>query len=68
MTMPSMTGDKLSMEIRKIKRDIPIIVCTGYSNIINDVGAKQIGINAFAYKPFTKSDFAKTVREVLDKA
>ena len=66
MTMPSMTGDELSIEIRKIKQDIPIIICTGYSNKMNDEGAQQIGINAFAYKPFTKSDFEKTVRDVLD--
>jgi len=61
-----MTGDDLSFEIHKIKRDIPIIICTGYSDKMNDEVAKQIGINAFAYKPITKSDFAKTVREVLD--
>lgn len=66
MTMPSMTGDVLSMEIGKIRHDIPIILCTGYSNKINEKGAQQIGISAFAYKPFTKSDFARTVREVLD--
>lgn len=66
MTMPSMTGDELSIEIRKIKQDIPIIICTGFSNKLNDEKAKHIGINAFAYKPITKSNFAKTVREVLD--
>ncbi|MFT5701160.1 MAG: two-component system cell cycle sensor histidine kinase/response regulator CckA [Desulforhopalus sp.] len=66
MTMPSMTGDVLLMEMRKIRHDIPVILCTGYSNKINDEGAKQIGIDAFAYKPFTKLVLAKTVRDVLD--
>ncbi len=66
MTMPLMTGDVLSMEMRKIRHNIPIIICTGYSNKINDKVAKQIGINAFAYKPLNKSEFAKTIREVLD--
>lgn len=66
MTMPSMTGDILSVEMRKIRPDIPIILCTGYSNRINEENAKQLGIDAFAYKPFTMVDLAKTVREVLD--
>lgn len=66
MTMPSMTGDVFSAEIRKIRSDIPIILCTGYSQKMSEELAKHIGINAFVYKPFTKSDFAKTVRMVLD--
>ncbi len=66
MTMPSMTGDVLSTEIRKIQPDIPIILCTGYSRKISEELAKNIGINAFVYKPYTKSDFAKTVRIILD--
>jgi two-component system cell cycle sensor histidine kinase/response regulator CckA len=66
MTMPSMTGEVLSTEIRKIRHDIPIILCTGYSNKMNEEGAKKIGIDAFAYKPFTKLDLAKTIREVFE--
>lgn len=66
MTMPYITGDELSIEIRKIRQDIPIILCTGYSNKINDEGARQLGINAFAFKPFKRSDFAKIIRDVLD--
>ena len=65
MTMPSMTGDVLATEIRKIRSDIPIILCTGYSRKMNEESAKKMGINAFVYKPFIKSDFAKTVRRVL---
>lgn len=66
MTMPSMTGDMLSMQLKKIRHDIPIILCTGYSNKINEEEAKKIGLDAFAYKPFTQSDLAKTIREILD--
>ena len=65
MTMPSMTGDVLATEIRKIRSDIPIVLCTGYSRRMNEESAKQMGIDAFVYKPFIKSDFAKTVRRVL---
>ncbi len=67
MTMPDMTGDKLSAELMSIRRDIPIILCTGYSNKISDKTAADIGIKAFAYKPVSKADLAKTVRKVLDE-
>ena len=67
MTMPNMTGDKLAVELIKVNPDIPIIICTGYSNKISDETASQIGIKAFAYKPVAKADLAKTIRKVLDK-
>ena len=66
MTMPNMTGDKLAIELMKIRTDIPIILCTGYSKKISDEVAKEIGIKAFAYKPIVKSDLAKIVRKVLN--
>ena len=68
MTMPNLTGDKLSVELMKIRPDIPVILCTGYSKKISDKTASEIGIKAFAYKPVVKTDLAKTVREVLDEA
>jgi PAS domain S-box-containing protein len=68
MTMPEMTGDKLATELMSIRRDIPVILCTGYSSKISDKIAADIGIKAFAYKPVSKVDLAKTVRKVLDEA
>ena len=68
MTMPNMTGDKLAIELMKIRPDIPVILCTGYSKKISDETASEIGIKAFAYKPIVKADLAKTVRKVLDEA
>ena len=68
MTMPNMTGDKFASELLKIRPDIPVILCTGYSKKISDENAAEIGIKAFAYKPIVKADLAKTVRKVLDEA
>ena len=68
MTMPNLTGDKLAVELMKIRPDIPVILCTGYSKKISDETASEIGIKAFAYKPVVKADLAKTVRKVLDEA
>ncbi|MBF0468409.1 MAG: ABC transporter substrate-binding protein [Desulfamplus sp.] len=66
MTMPDMTGDKLAIEMMKIRPDIPVIICTGYTNIISEERAASIGVKAFAYKPVVKAELAKMVRDILD--
>lgn len=66
MTMPNMTGDRLARELMKIRPDIPIIICTGYSEQMSEEKAKWVGIKAFAMKPVAMKDLAKTVRKVLD--
>ena len=66
MAMPNLTGDQLSVKMRSVRPDIPIIICTGYSERINDEKAKKLGINGFLSKPMIKSDLVKTIREVLD--
>jgi CheY-like chemotaxis protein/anti-sigma regulatory factor (Ser/Thr protein kinase) len=68
MTMPNLTGDKLSVELMRIRPDIPIIICTGYSNKITKERAEKIGIKAFVHKPIARAELAKTVRRVLDEA
>ena len=67
MTMPNMTGDKLATELMRIRSNIPIILCTGYSKKISEEIASKLGIRAFAYKPIVKADLAKTIRKVLDE-
>ena len=68
MTMPHLTGEKLSQQFLKIRPDIPIILCTGYSENITEAQAKAMHIKAFAMKPLVLKILAKTVREVLDEA
>ena len=67
MTMPNLTGDKLAVELMKIRPEIPVILCTGYSKKLSDETASEVGIKAFLGKPVVKSDLAKTVRNVLDE-
>ncbi|MCD4716184.1 MAG: PAS domain S-box protein, partial [Desulfobacterales bacterium] len=67
MTMPQMTGDKLAMELIRLRPNIPIILCTGYSGYISEEKAKNMGFRAFAMKPLVLRDLAKTVRKVLDE-
>jgi len=68
MTMPNMTGDQLAKEILSIKPDIPIIICTGFSERINKNQAEKLGIKGYLMKPVVKSDMAQMVRKVLDEA
>lgn len=67
MTMPNMTGDKLAAAMLKIRPDLPVIICTGYSRKISEEIAIQMGIKGFALKPLVKADLAKLVRRVLDE-
>lgn len=66
MTMPNLTGDKFAVEMMKIRPDMPVILCTGYSKTISETRASEIGIKAFVLKPLIKKELAKTIREVLD--
>jgi PAS domain S-box-containing protein len=67
MTMPGMTGEGLARELRKIRPDIPIILCTGYSASISEEKAMKKGINAFLLKPVNRGDLAVTLRKVLER-
>lgn len=67
MTMPGMTGDQLAAEIIKIRPDMPIILCTGYSKNMSENKAKNLGIRALAMKPVVADQLANIVRHVLDE-
>lgn len=66
-SMPRMSGDELVAKLLAIKPDIPIILCTGYSSIIDEKSAAEIGVKAFLVKPLEKNEFAVTIRKVLDR-
>jgi nitrogen-specific signal transduction histidine kinase len=66
MTMPNMTGDNLAGELIRIRPEIPVILCTGYSAKVNEQQAIAMGIQAFVWKPVVRREIATTVRKVLD--
>ena len=66
MTMPNMTGVDLAKEMLMIRPDIPVILCTGFSEMISEEKARNIGIREFIMKPFLKNSLAMKIREVLD--
>ncbi len=65
MTMPNMTGDRLAQELLRIRPGIPIILCTGFSELITEDRAREIGVREFAMKPLVMKDLAKTIRRAL---
>ncbi|MBU4130991.1 MAG: response regulator [Proteobacteria bacterium] len=68
VTMPLMTGDLLAQEMMKIRPDLPVILCTGFSKKITREKAETIGIKAFLMKPLLKKEMAHIIRMVLDEA
>ena len=67
MTMPQMTGSRLSEKLKDIRPDIPIIICTGHSNFMDEKKAKELGIAAYVMKPISMLEIAQTIRKVLDQ-
>jgi PAS domain S-box-containing protein len=67
MAMPKMTGDILAKEILTIRPDIPVILCTGFTEKISEENAYEVGIKAFLSKPLVMREFAVKVRNVLDE-
>jgi PAS domain S-box-containing protein len=65
-TMPGLTGMELAKQMLRIRPDLPIVLCTGCSNLINEEQAKHLGIKGFVMKPYTKQEIALLLRKVLD--
>jgi two-component system, cell cycle sensor histidine kinase and response regulator CckA len=66
MTMPQMTGVELSKNILSLRPDIPIILCSGFSELIDKEEAERIGIKEFLLKPVSKVDMSIAIRKVID--
>lgn len=67
MTMPQMSGVTLSERLKAVRSDIPVIICTGHSSLIDEEKAKTLGIEGFILKPVLLQDIARAIRDVLDK-
>jgi PAS domain S-box-containing protein len=65
MTMPNMTGEILARELMGIRPDIPVILCTGFSETTTEEKAKAMGVREFVMKPFEMNKLSKTIRKIL---
>jgi len=63
--MPDMTGIELSEEIKKIRHDILIILCSGYSENLNMEKVKMAGIKKFLQKPLNIYTLSTSIQDVI---
>lgn len=68
MTMPNMTGIELSKELFEIRPNIPIIMCSGFSEKINGDKAADLNISSYIMKPITMRELDQNIRKALDPA
>jgi DNA-binding NtrC family response regulator len=61
-----MTGADLSREIMAIRPNMPVILCTGYSEIMTEQKAREMGIRSYIMKPINRTDLGTAIRDVLD--
>lgn len=66
-TMPGITGMELSAQLMSIRTDIPIILCTGYSSLIDKDQAEELGIKGFALKPLGLIELGEIIHKTLSK-
>lgn len=66
--MPNTTGYELARKILNIRRDIPVILCTGYSAVVDEESAMAMGIRHFVMKPVELAKLARLVRAALNRA
>ena len=67
-TMPGLTGMDLARQMLQIRPDLPIILCTGYSTLVNEEQAMAQGITEFVMKPLTKNLMATILKRALATA
>ena len=65
MNMEGMNGDKLAVEVLKIRPELPFIICTGYNELLAKAKAREIGIRAVIMKPFLMDEMDDLIRMVL---
>ncbi|MBU2430177.1 MAG: PAS domain S-box protein, partial [Proteobacteria bacterium] len=66
MAMPNLPGDKLAAELIRIRPDIPILICTGFSEAMTEEKITAAGIRGLLMKPIITRDFVRMIRKILD--
>jgi PAS domain S-box-containing protein len=66
-TMPQLTGARLAEELLRIRPDLPVVLCTGFSEMVDSDAAKALGIRQFLMKPFSLRDMGETIRRALER-
>ena len=65
--MPGLTGLELTRELRRIRPDLPVILCTGYSKTVSEEDSADAGVREMLMKPIVLRQLAETIRRALDE-
>ena len=66
-TMPGMTGEKLAQEVMRCRPDFPVILCSGFSYMMNEEKARAMGLQAYLTKPVLMDDMARAIEAAIHK-
>lgn len=66
-TMPSMTGEQLARAVKQLREDIPVVIATGYSAVMDAEKAEEQGIDAFLMKPVSDEDLIATTSRLIEE-
>jgi CheY-like chemotaxis protein len=65
LTMPGMTGEEMAREMMASRADIPVILCTGFSDDVTEQKALEIGVREVVMKPYSVKSLDAVIRKVL---
>jgi FixJ family two-component response regulator len=65
MTMPGLRGDQLTRRMREIRPDLPVILLSGFSELLTEERAEELGLSACLKKPVLRSDLSRAIRKAL---
>ncbi|NNL43312.1 MAG: response regulator, partial [Desulfobacterales bacterium] len=68
MTMPHLSGAQVTERIKQQRADLPVVLCTGFNEYIDESGANHIGVDAFVMKPLILKDLAQTIHKMIVEA
>ncbi len=66
--MPELTGDQVAVQLLRIRPDIPIVICSGFSDSLNLKCAQDLGISDVIMKPVIAADLSKALRNAMSRA
>jgi len=66
-TMPNLSGEQLLTQLRQVRNDIPIIMCTGFMTPLSRETMKALGIRTILTKPWTAYDLGSALNDILGK-
>ena len=66
-TMPNLTGLELTRKIRSVRSDIPVVLCSGYNELVNEDEAAELGVSHFLNKPVRLENLASVISDLTSK-